>query len=264
MTFNLDQFFERLKITAVSKTDENSLFELQNRQLRNIPFENLDCLHDRDISLDSAHLQNKLITLRRGGYCFELNQLLLEAMTKLGFSVRPLLSRVMYRGTGINPKTHIMLLVNHNQKKYLVDAGFGGPGLFNPIPMELDREDHQPHGTFKLVNDPEFGIILTKKSSDETWQRVYAFTEAAVYPADLQMSNFYTSKMPDSHFRHNLIAARFHENGRFTLLNTKFSDYKFNGEVNTVDIENESQLRNILSGHFQVNIPAEYTFNRFF
>ncbi len=41
-----------------------------------IPFENLDPLLDRPVSLDLEALQQKLVGSRRGGYCFEQNTLL--------------------------------------------------------------------------------------------------------------------------------------------------------------------------------------------
>jgi N-hydroxyarylamine O-acetyltransferase len=265
MTFDLNRYFNRISLKNTFTTNETSLFDFQTQQLKSITFENLDCLIDRDILLDSDSLQKKIVVEHRGGYCFELNQLLLEALSTAGFKARPILSRVMYRGTGINPKTHIFLIVTLNNKKYIVDAGFGGPGLFTPMPFELNRIDSQVNGNFKVEADQEFGFILKKETQEKgVWQNVFAFHEDQVYPADLEMSNFYTSKVPQSHFRHNIIAALFTEHGRYTLLNRKFSTLAHNGKIETKDIESEIELLNILTTKFNLKVPSELSLSKFF
>lgn len=265
MAFDLNRYLNRIVLNTPIKASESSLFDFQTHQLKSITFENMDCLIDRDILLDSESLQKKIIAEKRGGYCFELNQLLLEALQSAGFKVRPILSRVMYRGTGINPKTHIFLIATLNDKKYIVDAGFGGPGLFTPMPFELNRVDKQDNGNFKLEADLEFGFILKKETQEPgVWQNVFAFNEDPVYSADLEMSNFYTSKVPHSHFRHNLIAALFTEQGRYTLLNRKFSILSNNGQMESREIESADELQNILTTKFNLKVPSELSLARFF
>lgn len=265
MSFNLESYLKRIDINHSINVNEKSLFEIQTQQLKSLTFENIDCLMDKDILLDSQSLQKKLVEEGRGGYCFELNQLLLEALQTAGFKVRPILSRVMYRGTGINPRTHVFLIATLNNKKYIVDAGFGGPGLFTPMPFELNRVDQQANGNFKIEVDQEFGFILKKETLEKgIWQNVFAFNEDQVYPADLEMSNFYTSKVPSSHFRHNLIAALFTEHGRYTLLNRKFSTLSNNGQAETREIESETELQNVLTTKFNLKVPGELSLARFF
>ncbi len=263
MTINIEKYLSKCGLSTPSLT-ETSLYDIQTKQLKRFPFENIDCFHHQEIRLSPQDLQLKLIDSERGGYCFELNQLLLESLKILGFKVRPLLSRVMYRGVGINPKTHILLLAELNSKKYLVDAGFGGPGLYSPMPFELNRIDKQLNGNFKLEADDEFGTILKKESEPGVWSNVYAFTEDLVYPADLEMSNFYTSQLPTSHFRSNLIAALFTDEGRFTLLNRKFTTTKNDGAIKSKDIESEAELKNILQEKFKIGLPTTSNFARLF
>lgn len=265
MSFDIDRYLNRLGIQHAIGVNEKSLFDIQTQQLKSLTFENIDCLLDRDISTDPIYLQKKMIENDRGGYCFELNQILLNALIEIGFNVRPLLSRVMYRGTGINPKTHILLLATLNNKKFLVDAGFGGPGLFSPMPFELNRVEQQVHGQFKIEADQEFSFILKKLNSETgEWARVFAFTEDLVYPADLEMSNFYTSKVPTSHFRHNLIAALFTNEGRYTLLNRRFSFVKNNGQAEVQEIETEKELLQILTSQFRLKVPTELSLTKYF
>lgn len=263
MTINIEKYLAKCGLSTPAIT-ESGLYDIQTKQLKRLPFENIDCFHHQEIRLTPQDLQQKLIDSERGGYCFELNQMILEALKTLGFKIRPLLSRVMYRGVGINPKTHILLLAELNSMKYLVDAGFGGPGLYSPMPFELNRVDKQLNGNFKLETDSEFGFILKKESEPGVWNNVYAFTEDLVYPADLEMSNFYTSQLPTSHFRSNLIAALFTDEGRYTLLNRKFTSTKNNGEIHSMDIETETDLKNILKDKFKLTLPSNSNFARLF
>lgn len=264
MTISLDKYLKRLGLTTSPAATEKALFELQIAQLRNIPFENIDCLNHRPISIKPADLEIKLLQNGRGGYCFELNQLLMEGLLKIGFNVRPILSRVMYRGVGINPKTHIFLLVELASHTWIVDAGFGGPGISQPMLFELNRIDQQPNGSFRLVADKEFGTILQKLKDPQTdeWINVFAFNLDKVYPADLEMSNFYTSTLPESHFRQNLIAALFTNDGRNTLLNRKLMVTSNDGSTETSEIATEAELIKTLKEKFMINVPAEYQFNK--
>src|SRR5262245_17149912 len=61
-----------------------------------IPFENLDILMGRPISLELDWLQAKLIAGRRGGYCFEQNAYFATVLERLGFKVTRLAARVRF------------------------------------------------------------------------------------------------------------------------------------------------------------------------
>jgi N-hydroxyarylamine O-acetyltransferase len=63
-----------------------------------IPFENLDSHRGIPISLEQADLERKLVTSRRGGYCFEHNLLLASALEHMGLGVEPMLARVRADG----------------------------------------------------------------------------------------------------------------------------------------------------------------------
>lgn len=64
-----------------------------------IPFENLDPQRGVPVSLDLDALQAKLVTGRRGGYCFEHNLLLAAALRERGHDVDLLLALAgIFRG----------------------------------------------------------------------------------------------------------------------------------------------------------------------
>lgn len=257
MSVNLDLYLERIHLNKTISTSEQFLFDIQTHQLTSIPFENIDCLHHLPIHIDATSLEQKILLKKRGGYCFELNTLLHLALMEAGFKSRSLLSRVMYRGTGVNARTHIFLLVEINGKNYLTDAGFGGPGIFTPMPFDIDREDHQKNGVFRIHKDETFGYILQKKIIiDDKWFNVYAFNLDLFYPADMDMSNFYTSTLPESHFRQNLICALFTDKGRLTLLN-KTLTATTKDKSTAREIPDHATLINILKNDFKINLTSE-------
>ena len=66
------------------------------------------------VPLDLAALQAKLVTGRRGGYCFEQNTLFKAVLEALGFSVTSLAARVLWMvppGAPPNPRAHMVLKV---------------------------------------------------------------------------------------------------------------------------------------------------------
>ncbi len=259
---NLTKYLERIKFDRAPQNNESSLYDLQEAQVTNVPFENIDCLLHRTIHTDIESLERKIVTNQRGGYCFELNGIFQQALLSLNFKSRPLLARVMYRGTEVNSRTHIILLVEINGKEFIADAGFGGPGAFLPIPLEMDREDIQPNGVFRFTRDHTHGILLQKKT-DDGWFNVYAFNLDTVYPADLVMSNFFTSQFPESHFRKNLIMGLHLPNGRMTLLNRQFTTV-INKQTSTEEIANEKELLSIIKNKFGVKLEDSFEFSRFF
>jgi len=52
-----------------------------------VPFEKLDIHLGLAIKLDEEHLFEKIVTQRRGGFCYELNGLFAWMLRGLGFQV---------------------------------------------------------------------------------------------------------------------------------------------------------------------------------
>ena len=91
---NLAAYFQRIGYRGRYQPDLTLLSALTAAHTHSIPFENLDVLLGRPISLEPDALFQKLVVQRRGGYCFEQNGLFLEVLRELGFQVVPLSARV--------------------------------------------------------------------------------------------------------------------------------------------------------------------------
>ena len=119
---------------------------LQRAHRLAIPFENLDIPLGRGISIDPAHVFDKLVTRRRGGYCFEQNQVFLRALLAMEFVARPLLARVWLMAESTPPLTHTFSLVNIDGQEWIADAGFGG-SFSPPMPLEDGATVQMADGT---------------------------------------------------------------------------------------------------------------------
>src|SRR3982750_4635329 len=110
---NLAAYFERIGYRGPDRPDLALLSALTDAHTRSIPFENLDVLLGRPISLAREALFQKLVVDRRGGYCFEQNGLFLEVLRELGFQVTPISARVRLQHPRdyIPPRTHVFLRV---------------------------------------------------------------------------------------------------------------------------------------------------------
>jgi N-hydroxyarylamine O-acetyltransferase len=208
---DLEAYLERIGLNERPAADATGLATVQRAHRRAIPFENLDIPLGRGISLDPEAVTAKLVTARRGGYCFEQNGLFLAGLQALGFVVRPLLARVWLFATNVPPKTHTLVLATIDGVEWIADAGFGGSDV---PPMRLrDGESSEAGGAFHaLVRDAEFGWMLLRNG-----ERQYSFTEEPVYAADLALANHWVSTHPDSRFVEGRIVSMVREDGLDTL-----------------------------------------------
>ena len=108
---DLEGYLLRIHAKSPLAPSAEALGDLQRAHVGAIPFENLDILLGQPIRLDLASLQSKLVTSRRGGYCFEQNTLFKAVLERLGFGVTSLGARVRAGATGIRARTHMLLQV---------------------------------------------------------------------------------------------------------------------------------------------------------
>ena len=83
---DLDAYFERIGYAGPAEPTLDVLRALQALHPAAIPFENIDVLVGQGIDLDPFHIDSKLIRGRRGGYCFEQNNLFERVLKTIGFS----------------------------------------------------------------------------------------------------------------------------------------------------------------------------------
>jgi len=228
----IDAYARRLGRTAPwGAPTLEQLRELHRAHVAAVPFENLDVLLGRTIALDGASLRHKLIDARRGGYCFEQNGLLYDVLCELGYPVRPLLARVLFRATTPRPRTHRVQLVRIAGQDWLADVGFGLQGLLEPLLLEDGLEQRQGLWTFRALRDVDEhetawrlqAWLPALPGEAPGWQDLYRVGLEPQGLPDFELANHYTSTHPASRFLQTLIVARGEPARRQRLLDLEFS-----------------------------------------
>ncbi len=193
------------------------LADLMLHHTRSIPFENIDAFTGRRVSLDLADVERKLVHQRRGGWCFEQNLLLGEALRALGFQVADLAGRVVWGRTADAPapRTHRVLAVRIDGPEWLVDVGFGGMTLTGPIELHAEHVQDTPHGAFRLRSLRDERLVEASVRGE--WLPMFRFDLHAQLPIDFEAANFQLVHDPASHFTQGLRVSRVVPGGRLAL-----------------------------------------------
>jgi N-hydroxyarylamine O-acetyltransferase len=195
-----------------------SMAQLHRAHVASIPFENLDPHRGVPVSLQLPELERKLVTERRGGYCFEQNLLFKAALEQLGARVELMLARVRLGAPPgvIRPRSHLVLQVHAEGARWHADVGFGNGTLLEPIPFGPGEVHDQSGWRFRVVEDgPE--LVLQAADGSE-WTDLYGFVDRPVPMVDLETSNWFTCTHPRSPFVTGLIVSTQRQDGRRLLL----------------------------------------------
>jgi len=193
----LDAYLHRVGLACAPDNNADGMAALHRAQFFTIPFENFDVLSKREVDLDPDLVFDKLVTRRRGGYCFELNGLMLRVLRTLSFDTLPLLARVHLTDPP-SGRTHQLNLVTLGEKQWIMDVGFGAGGPRAPV---LFQEGVTDCGiaSFELSRREPWGWMLSTLESGE-WKSSYSFDLGHVTAEDIEVANHYTSTSPKTHF----------------------------------------------------------------
>jgi N-hydroxyarylamine O-acetyltransferase len=181
---HLSGYLRRIGFNGEPRPDLRTLRRIHRLHLESIPYENLDVQLGRKVGLDLDAIYGKLVTARRGGWCYEMNGLFAWALERIGFKVTRLAGAVLRDKVGdTSIGSHLALCV-HLDDCYLADVGFGD-GLIEPVLLgegsfrqdafdfRLERLDeswwrfhNQPHG-----GAPSFDFRLSEAPQERLAER---------------------------------------------------------------------------------------------
>lgn len=262
VTDGLNAYLERIGLSGPVPVTEEGLARVHQAHSETIPFENLNILLGRGISLRPEDVFAKLVTQRRGGYCFEQNGLFLAALTALGFTVRPLLARVWVGNiTEPREKTHQLLLVRLGGREWIADVGFGTAGPALPLPFEHDRISEQPGRRYRLRADEVFGHMLERSVAGGDWEKLYSFTLERCWQADFEMGNHYVSTHPKSPFTTRVVCSIQTPDGWRVLVNHDLTEVA-DGQMQCSIAEPGAAYMDMLRDRFRLDpgVPYEALF----
>ncbi len=242
----LDAYFKRIGIARPARPDAAALEAVQRAQRFAVPFENLDIALGRGISLAPDAVFDKLVTRRRGGYCFEQNQLFLRALSDLGFEARPLLARVWLGASEPQPRTHTFSLVTLDRREWIADAGFGG--AYTPTMMLAQGAPvtTSDGARYRLLEGTAHGWML-ERDAGSGWQAQYSFTTQPVFAADLEMGNHWTSTRPGTRFTTLRMVSRPDRDGFTSIIDTRLTRHDA-GTVTEREIASAGEWRRLAEG----------------
>jgi N-hydroxyarylamine O-acetyltransferase len=257
---NLDAYFVRIGWAGSRELSVETLHAISAHHAAAIPFENLDVLAGNGIRIAPETVERKLVYERRGGYCFEQNQLLLLVLRALGFDAKPLSARVrwMLPRDFIPPRTHLFVRVDLHGETWIVDGGVGGGSLTAAIRWQDGLVQFTPHDQRRIIREGEVWFHQVRWQADGDWFDVCEFTGEAMPPIDRELANWWTSAHPESRFRNNLLVGCAGLDGsRRTLFNREFTFRPRHAEAVKREIATRAELAQVLMNEFSLALPGE-------
>ncbi|HHF7374654.1 arylamine N-acetyltransferase family protein [Legionella bozemanae] len=182
---NLDDYLKKIKIIVPSLTDASRedkiafLRKIYFAHVQTFPYSNIEL---RKISKQHLFQRNSLsffsykdlLSSQNGGYCFQTASLLFDALSQLGYVVSFCAARVLL-GAKPNaseilqfPPTHLILTVQIDEQKFLLDPGLGSSAPRFPILITGKNESiAQNEDEFKFY--PIDDIHVLEKKTRKGW-----------------------------------------------------------------------------------------------
>ncbi len=254
-TPDLDAYLERIGFGATPRADLHTLRELHRLHTGAIAFENLSPFLGEPTRLDLRSLEDKLVTRRRGGWCFEQNLLFTHMLRAVGFEVRTLAARVLWNvPAGVTTaRSHMLMRIPIGGRDYIADVGFGGLTLTAPLVLEPHVEQATPHEAHRLAPAGD-GFVLEARLGAE-WQALYRFDLHEQLQADYEVSSWYLANFPQSQFVTGIIAARAADDERHALRNTRYSIHHRSGQTERRHLASVAEVKDVLEGAMRIAMP---------
>jgi N-hydroxyarylamine O-acetyltransferase len=251
---DIQAYYDRIGFTGDAGPDVATLRALHRGHLQAIPYDSLDIQLGRPVSLDPQAAFEKIVTRRRGGWCYEMNGLFGAVLQQIGFKVTRMAGAAMreLRGDFWNA-SHLVLLVEipgETGAPWIADVGFGD-GALEPFPLV--------EGPMSIE-----GYDFRLEVLDERWWRFHNHEfggaksfDFIVEPADqaqLQEKCDWLHDAPDSPFVQNLICQRYRGGEIFQLIGRNLR--RIEGGVKREHlIQSADELVEILARDFGLDVP---------
>ena len=249
----IDDYLARIAYSGPLEPTPAVLEALLRAHALHVPFENIDVQLGKRLTTEPDAAYDKIVTRKRGGWCYEQNGLFGWALSRLGFEVTRIAAAVMRAERGaVADFNHLALLVRtaESGERWLVDAGFGG-SMISPIRLRAGTYEQHP-----------FCIGLRRLDGDrwQFWEDAgdgeFSF-DFATEPADeagLARKCRYLQTSPDSGFVQSLVAQRRLPAAHMTLRGRVLSQVGPDGLTSRV-VGSPGELTTLLRDRFHLDVP---------
>ncbi len=145
----------------------------------------------------------------------------------------------------------MLLLVDLDGERRVVDVGFGGMTLTGTLRLELGTAQPTPLEDFRLVE--LYGDHAMQALVRGEWRTTYRFDLQVQHPVDYEASSWYLSTNPRSHFVTGLIAARPATDRRYALSGRELSVHHLGAPSEHRRLESADELRSTLEQDFCID-----------
>ncbi|MFD9302932.1 arylamine N-acetyltransferase [Streptomyces sp. NPDC060048] len=255
-----DAYLRRLGAARPARPTAASLRELHLRHLHTVPFENLSIHLGEDIVLTRDAVFDKIVTVGRGGICYELNAGFAELLGALGHRVELLQARVYGKDGALSiPYDHLALRVDG---RWLADVGFGDHSAY-PLDLDEPGEQRDPGGVFLVrpAGDDAHGTNdeVGGGGGDLEVLRdgvpAYRLETRPRALADFLTGAWWHRTSPESGFTRGPVCSRLTEDGgRITLKDHTFITTSAEGDRAEEELATDEEVRAVYRAEFGIEL----------
>ncbi|HMG33840.1 MAG TPA: arylamine N-acetyltransferase [Blastocatellia bacterium] len=282
----VSQYLDRIEYTGPLEPTAEVLKALHRSHMMTVPFENLDIHLGRRIVLDESQIVQKLVTQRRGGFCYELNGAFAFLLRELGYRVQLLSAGVAKPDGQFDPFfDHLALAVSLGERM-LADVGFGdsflepllldsreeqirGLDAYRLSDWEIDEDILRQVGQGSRLDGEKNGepsddssrsqrvIVLERCGPNGEWKPEYRFLPVAFGLSDFQPMCDYHQTSPESIFTRKRTCTRATPHGRVTVSGMRLIETN-SGDRTETDITGTQHYDQIMQDRFGIRFsPTE-------
>ncbi len=240
-SFDLSAYFARIGYDGPATPRLDTLREIHRLHPQAIAFENLNPLLHWPVPLD----MRVVAAQARDATAWRLllrAQPAAQARTRAHrLPVAGLAARVLWNHPedAIRPRTHMLLQVDIEDEIWIADVGFGGLTLTAPLRLVEHRAQATPHEPFRVTRLS--GDYALQAEVRGAWRTLYRFDLQEQVLPDYELTNWYLSNHPESHFVRRLIAARTDPQRRYALLDNELAVHRPRRRNSATDVDERSR-----------------------
>ncbi|RFM26376.1 arylamine N-acetyltransferase family protein [Deminuibacter soli] len=254
------RYLDRINFRGEIKPDIATLTKLHQHHVFHIPFEALDVYYGIPVILNEQHLFCKIVEHRRGGYCYEVNELFARLLQKLGFAVHRISGRLASGNKFGREFEHMALLVEIDRQQWLVDVGYGDFAL-QPLLITHGHIQNDGHNEYRI----QHGVVADGATYWQTgkWNSIklcfvtdYIFTTTPRSITHFEEMNRWKQTSGESKFRRTAICSIPTQSGRVSLVGNRLIITN-NKEKEVQLLHSEISKRVALQRYFNIHFPVD-------
>jgi N-hydroxyarylamine O-acetyltransferase len=256
---DVEAYLRRISYDGQLDPCVSTLRDLHRQHLFTVPFENLDIALGVPIRLDPEALFDKVVTRKRGGFCYELNGLFYELLQALGFRVEMLSARVHRADGSFSREFDHMLLKVMLEESSIADVGFGDSSL-DPVPMRAASAAQGELPAFAV--QPSNGVWdLVRRQQGSSYVPDYRFMEVPRQLGDFSEMCLFHQTSPESHFTQKRVCTKALPDGRMTISGMRLIETR-DGIRHESALNSKGELQSCLSKEFGIELADDIDWSR--